>query len=202
MTLGTLAKKILGSKIGRIVSLVLVTAIAVVITVAVMYKPKPTVDTESMLATLQESSELTTAKLTFRGLAEYEDAGIQFLSRADYKMLFRATARIGIDVSKIEVDKDETAGQIIVKIPKAEVLDVKIHTGEGDIQFFDEKFALFNFNAKEDQNAAIALAEESAMKEIEETGSLKMADDQAASLVKGILANAIPDGYEIVVKQK
>lgn len=194
--------KILKNKTGRIIFLVLVAAIIVSIAMLCLNKWKPKVDTTSLLATLQESSELTTAKLTFRGLAEYEDTGIKILNRADYKALFRATARIGIDVKKVKIDKDPIGKNIIVRIPKATVLDVKIHTGKDDMVFYDENFALFNFDEKEDQNAMIELAEKAAMKEIQEMGSLKMADDQAATLIKGILANAIPRGYEIIVKQQ
>lgn len=194
--------KVIKNKVGKIVCLVLLACIIFGIIILCFRRYKPKVDTKSMIATLQESSELTTAKLTFRGLAEYKDTGTKYLNRADYKMLFRATARIGIDVQKIEIDKDIKDKKIIVKIPKATVIDIKIHTGKEDMQFFDEKFALFNTNEKEDHNTALALAEKSAIKEIQEMGSLKMADDQAKTLVKGILANAIPNGYEIVVKNK
>ena len=45
------------------------------------------------------------------------------------------------------------------------------------------------------------MAEEEAKREIEKMGGLKMANDQAAALIKGILANAIPDGYKIEVKK-
>ncbi len=202
MKVKELVVKIFKNKISRIVSIVLIATIVVTTVMLCLNNWEPKVDTTSLITTLQESSELTTAKLTFRGLAEYEDTGIKILNRADYKMLFRATARIGIDIKEVEIDKEPIGKSIIVRIPKATVIDVKIHTGKDDIVFYDEDFALFNFNEKEDQNAMIELAEKSAMKEIQEMGSLKMADDQAATLVKGILANAIPDGYEIVVKQK
>ena len=202
MKVKDLVVKIFKNKTSRIISIVLIAIILLTTTMLCLNNYKPKVDTNSLIATLQESSELTTAKLTFRGLAEYEDTGIKILNRADYKMLFKATARIGIDIKEVVVDKKPVGKSIIVRIPKATVLDVNIHTGKDDIQFFDESFALFNFNEKEDQNVALELAKKSAMKEIEEMGSLKMADDQAATLIKGVLANAIPDGYKIVVKQK
>ena len=197
-----LLKKILNNKIGKSLSIILLITVIVGVVLICLTNYEPKVDTKSMIATLEKSSELTTAKLTFRGLAEYKDDGTKFLNRADYKMLFRATARIGIDIKEVEIKKDSNSKTIIVNIPKAEVLDVKIHTGKDDIQFFDEKFALFNLNEKEDQNAALDLAEKSAIKEIKEMGSLQMADDQATTLIKGILANSIPNGYKIVVKQK
>lgn len=202
MKANELAIKIFKNKIGRIISVVLIVTVVVITVMLCINKWNPKVDTTALIATLQESSELTTAKLTFRGLAEYEDTGIKILNRADYKMLFRATARIGIDIKEVQIDREIMGKSIIVRIPKATVLDVKIHTGKDDIVFYDEEFALFNVDEKEDQNAMIELAEKSAIKEIQEMGSLKMANDQAAALIKGILANAIPDGYKIVVKNK
>lgn len=200
-TVKKLIRKILKNKIGRIICLVLVAVIVIITVMLCLNNWKSKVNTTSLISTLQKSSELTTAKLTFRGLAEYEDSGIKILNRADYKVLFKATARIGIDIEKVDIDKDLIRKNIIVKIPKATVLDVKIHTGKDDMIFYDEAFALFNLDEKEDQNTLIELAEKSAMKEIQEMGSLKMADDQSAALIKGILANAVPDGYEIIVKQ-
>ncbi len=202
MKLKEFVNKINKNKTTKIISLLLIVAIMVTIILLCLNNWKPEVNTTSLISTLQESSELTTAKLTFRGLAEYKDSGIKILNRSDYKMLFRATARIGIDIKEVEIDKEPVGKNIIVRIPKATVIDIKIHTGKDDIVFYDESFAFFNLNAKEDQNAMIELAEKSAIKEIEQMGSLKMANDQAAALIKGILANAIPDGYEIVVKQK
>ena len=194
--------KILKNKVGRLVSTVLLLALlaAAVLLITNNYEPK--VDTAVLLATLEESSELTTAKLTFRGLASYEDTGVKFLNRADYKMLYRATARIGIDVNEVEILKEPVGKSIIVKVPKAKMLDVTILTGKDDCIFYDEKFALFNFNAKEDHNAMLDLARKAAKQEIEAMGALKMADDQAAALIKGLLINAIPRGYKIVVEQK
>lgn len=202
MKLKEFVNKINKNKTTKIISLLLIVAIMVTIILLCLNNWKPEVNTTSLISTLQESSELTTAKLTFRGLAEYKDSGIKILNRSDYKMLFRATARIGIDIKEVKIDKEPVGKNIIVRIPKATVIDIKIHTGKDDIVFYDESFAFFNLNAKEDQNAMIELAEKSAIKEIEQMGSLKMANDQAAALIKGILANAIPDGYEIVVKQK
>ena len=45
------------------------------------------------------------------------------------------------------------------------------------------------------------MAEESAKKEAANMGILEFANEQAENLVKGILANAIPDGYTIEVSK-
>lgn len=200
-------KEILKNKTGRIISIVLVAVIVATVGIIAINTKKAKVDTQLLINTIEKSSELTTSKLTITGYAEYTDTGISFLTKSDFKMLYKATVRIGIDIEDVKIDKNIVNKKIVVNIPKAEVLDVKILEGKDKdgkdyLRFFDEKFALFNVNEKEDLSTALALAEESAIKEVEEMGSLKMADEQSAVLIKGILANAIPNGYEIVVKQQ
>ena len=157
------------------------------------------VDAELLMSTLKESSELTTAKLHYTGKVRYEDEGVKFLTRGDYTMLYEATARIGIDVEKIEITVNDREKIVYVKIPQAEVQDVKVDADS--IEYFDEGFALFNDDKKEDANKGIALAEKEAAKEIKKIGGLEMADKQAEALIKGLLVNAIPKGYTIVVKK-
>lgn len=164
-----------------------------------VYNGQEKVDTEMLINTLQEASELTTAKLNYTGMTKFEDKGVAFINKADFTMVYKATARIGIDVADVKVTADDTERIVYITIPKAEVQDVKVNASS--IQYFDEKFALFNVDEKEDGNKAIALAEEEAKKEIDKMGGLDMADSQAATLIKGILANAIPDGYKIEVKK-
>lgn len=200
-------KEILKNKTGRIISIVLVAVIVATVGIIAINTKKAKVDTQLLINTIEKSSELTTSKLTITGYAEYTDTGISFLTKSDFKMLYKANVRIGIDIEDVKIDKNIVNKKIVVNIPKAEVLDVKIlqgkdKDGKDNLRFFDEKFALFNVDEKEDLSTALALAEESAIKEVEEMGSLKMADEQSAVLIKGILANAIPNGYEIVVKQQ
>ena len=57
-------------------------------------------------------------------------------------------------------------------------------------------------NEKEDNNKAIALAEEAAKEEIKNIGVLEMADGQAETLIKGILEDAVPKNYDFEVIRK
>jgi hypothetical protein len=69
------------------------------------------------------------------------------------------------------------------------------------IKYFDEKFSLFNVDAKEDANKANALAEEEAKKELAGMGILEMANEQAEALIKGLIQDVVPKNYEIKVKE-
>ena len=178
---------------------VLVAVVASICAFPFLYNKTEKVDTEMLYNTLQEASELTTAKFNYSGVTKYEDSGVTFLTKADFTMVYKATARIGIDVEEIEVTADDAQKVVYIKIPKAKVLDVKVDTSS--IQYFSEKFSLFNPDEKEDGNKAIALAEEEAWKEIESMGGLEMADNQAETLIRGILSKALPRDYRIEVKK-
>lgn len=195
-----LFNKVFKTKKAKTIVILAVVVLAVTICIfPFIHNSEEKVDTEMLINTLQESSELTTAKLNYTGMTKFKDKGVAFINKADFTMVYKATARIGIDVKDVKVTADDTKKIVYITIPKAEVQDVKVEASS--IQYFDEKFALFNVDEKEDGNKAIALAEEEAKKEIDKMGGLDMADNQAATLIKGILANAIPDGYKIEVKK-
>ncbi len=163
------------------------------------YQSEEEVSTEYILSTLEKSSELTTAKLNYEGFSKFTDEGTPIINKGDFSMLYQATARIGIDMDKVEVKKNSLSKEYVVKIPKAEVLDVSVDPGT--IEYYNEKFVLFNVNQKEDANKAQKLAEEQAMEKVAEMGVLEMADDQAELVIKGLLSEVISDDYELVIER-
>lgn len=191
--------KTLKSKVGRIVCVAFLGVIILSIVMVLNYNDKHEVDTEYLMAKLQKSSELTTAKLEYTGFTKFKDEGIIILNRSDFLMVYTATARAGIDIKNVKVDADKITKTIWITIPKAEILDVNVDPQK--ITYYDEKFALFNIDQKEDSDRAQALAEDEAKKELAKMGILKMADDQAETLIKGLLQGSIPEGYEIKVKR-
>ena len=174
--------------------------IAILLITIFIYNGKAKVNTDYLVTILEKSSELTTAKLNYTGISQYEDTGIPIINRSDFIMVYKATARAGIDVKKIEINQNTSNKTIYVTLPKAEVFDVKVDTSS--IKYFDEGFALLNVNEKEDNNKAIALAEEAAKKEVENIGVLEMANSQAATLIKGLLKDTIPSEYNLEIKTK
>lgn len=192
-----LFKKILKNKIGRIISLIVILVVMVGFCF-LFFNGKEKVDTKYLIAQLEKSSELTTAKLTYKGITKYEDKGISIINKSDFLMVYTATARAGIDVSDVAIDVDNVTKTVWLKVPKATILDVKVD--QNDIEYFDEKFALFNFNSKEDANKAVALAEEKAKEELAKMGILEMADAQSSVLLKGLIQDMIPKGYEIKIR--
>ena len=114
-------------------------------------------------------------------------------------MQYKAEVRAGIDVKDIKVETSEISNKVTLTIPKARVLDVKIIPDS--ITYFNESFALFNLDSKEDANKAQKMAEEDATKKIEEMGLLDMADAQAEALIKGLVQDIVPRDTKIEVKK-
>lgn len=194
-----LLKRFLTKKIISIFVMLIIAIVAIVCVRIFLYNEKPVVNTEYIISKLEKASELTTAELTYKGFTSYEDEGVIIINKASFRMLYTATARAGIDVSKIEVKPDDMNKKVLVIIPKAEILGVDVDPTS--IEYFDEKVALFNLNSKEDANKAEAMAEDAAEKELANMGILQMADDQAETLIRGLLEEAIPDSYCLEVKR-
>ncbi len=148
---------------------------------------------------LEKSSELTTAKLKITGIENYNDEGITIINRSDFTMVYTATISAGVDLKEVSISSNDISKEIVVTMPKAKVFDC--HVNQSDIQYFDEKFALFNVDSKEDANKACALAEEDGVKEAENTGILDFAETEAEYVIKDILTPAIPKGYTIKIQK-
>lgn len=164
-----------------------------------LYKDKPVVTSEQINLMLAEASELTTAELNGKGFSEYTDDGIKYINGSNFFMTYEYIVRAGIDMEKVVTKIDEKNKIVTLTVPEAEIFDTKIKPET--IKYYCENFAFFNFNSKEDANLAQKSAEDSAKENARETGILKMADNQAEKLIKGIIADAIPDEYEIKIKK-
>lgn len=186
------------NKIGRIIGIIFITFIVSFSVFVYLDNKESEIDTTYIIAKLEESSELTTTKLNYTGMSEYKDTGISFINKSDFIMVYEATARIGIDVKEIEIESDDFNKVVWITMPKAKILDVKVDLGK--IKYFDEKFALFNVDYKEDANKATLLAEQSAKIELENMGILDMANTQSITLIKNLIEDLIPKNYEVKVR--
>lgn len=157
------------------------------------------VDTAYLNELLTKSSELTTAKLTIKGLSEYHDEGVYIFNKSDFTLYYTTTIRAGINLENVKITSDAIKKKIYITIPEAEIFDAKVDTN--DIKVFGSGFALFNTNEKEDMAKALSLAEEDAMEYAKTTGILELANEQSETLIKGLLVNAIPSGYTIEVRK-
>ena len=160
-----------------------------------VYNSEPEITTEQLNVMISESSELTAAKLNGKGYSIYEDEGIPIINRSDFMMIYDYTVRAGFDVKDVTVDVSNIAKTVTVKVPKSKILDVKVNSKS--LQFYDEDFALFNVDEKEDLRSALTAAEVDVYKDSAASGILEYADKQSKTLIKGIIGGAIPEEYSL-----
>lgn len=182
--------------IKKIISVIIIVIIALF--VIKYYNSKEKVDSEYLGSRLTKVGELTTVKLNYNGFAEYEDKGVPIFNKSNFLMTYEAVVRVGIDLEKTNVKVDNDNKTIILDIPKAKILDVKINPSS--IKYYDTKFSLFNMDQKEDANKAQDLVKKQAYKEVSQMGVIDSANEQVLTLIKGLLQDAVPKDYTYKLK--
>lgn len=147
---------------------------------------------------LEAVSELTTAKLTYTGLIKYSEGSIPFLTQNSFSMIYTATVRAGIDLSKAVVEITEE--EVVIILPACEIQSVDID--EESIEFYDEKWALFNRSTKEDVIDMVSAAKEDVTKKADIESLLESASLQTKALVRGLLEDTIGERNLVIQSEK
>lgn len=145
---------------------------------------------------LSKCSDLTTARLDYRGIIRYEEGDIQYINKKSFSMIYDAHIKAGIDLSQAKVTVRDK--KITVSIPKPKIQDITVDSDS--LEFYDEKFALFNWTKKQDTQKAMEKAEEDAAEKAANTDLLKQAAAQAETVVTTLLAPFSEDGGEYTVQ--
>lgn len=141
---------------------------------------------------LSKCSDLTTARLDYRGIIRYEDGDIQYINKKSFSMIYDAQIKAGIDLSQTEVSV--SGRKITVTIPKPEIQDIVVDPDS--LEFYDEKLALFNWTKKEDTAKAMEYAEEDAEEKAAHTELIKQASEQAKTVITTLLVPVTEDSGE------
>ena len=75
-------------------------------------KKEPTVSTSYISGKLEQSSELTSVKLKYTGLIDYDDNGVTFINKGAFTMVYNSTIRAGIDMKEVKTDVDNVKNKI------------------------------------------------------------------------------------------
>ena len=145
--------------------------------------PSVSLSATSIEEQLIETSELATAKLEYRGLVRYENGDIDFLTKKGFTMVYDAEVRAGVDLSRALVEVNGSS--ITVQLPMAEVQGITIDPDT--IEFYDEAFALFNWENKQDTTDALVTAKQDAEGKVDQVHMIEEANNQAKTLVEGLL---------------
>lgn len=161
-----------------------------------VYKDKqPEITAAYISERINGVSELTTAEMIYSGLIIYTEGEIPLLTQKGFSMRYTANIRAGINFSDVNIKI--TDSNVVVEIPESEVQSIDIDPSS--IEFYDERHALFNWTDKNDVIDAMSISKEDVTAHANVEGLAKRADEQAAGIIKSILAGSI-GGRELVIK--
>lgn len=144
---------------------------------------EPELNASAITAQISELSQLSTAELAYRGLVRYSQGEITFLTKKEFTMIYDATVKAGVDLNQVQVDIN--GNHISVTLPKANIQDITIDPDS--LEFYDEKFALFNFQDRQDTVEALQYAEEDVTERVKKTDLLSTADERAKTVITELL---------------
>lgn len=153
-----------------------------------VYKDKqPEITAAYISEKINGVSELTTAEMLYSGLVIYSEGEIPLLTKKGFSMRYTANIRAGIDFSKLDINI--TDKKVTVKIPEAEIQSIDVEPES--IEFYDERYALFNWTDKKDVIDAISISKEDATAHANVEELIKKAGNHAGAVIKNILGSSI-----------
>ncbi|WP_303249275.1 DUF4230 domain-containing protein [uncultured Slackia sp.] len=159
-------------------------------------EPSVTMSADTVAEQLVECSELATMKLEYRGLVTYEEGELPLLTKKAFTMIYDADVRAGVDLSQATV---EVAGSSVkVSLPAATVQSIAIDPDS--LQFYDQRYALLNWQDRDDTAKALQMAQDDAEAKVDRTAMIGDAQKQAETIVETMLLPFTEDGdYTIEV---
>ena len=189
---------VLKLKIGGVVLLLLLAAVIGALVYRGLFgESKPDITVTGISAKINEVSDLTAAELDYRGLVTYTDGDIPFINQKGFSMIYSAKARAGIDFSKIKIDV--TKDKVTVTLPQAQIQSITV--ASDSIEFYDERFALFNWPNKSDALEAVKAAETDANEQIDTTELIATANLKVKDILQGLLKDSVGDRRLEIVQQ-
>lgn len=179
-------------KIGILCGIVVVAASAIIgfQVCNILYKSKqPKITTAYISGKIESVSDLTTAELQYQGIVMYSDGNVPFLTQKGFTMIYTAHIRAGIDISKIKIEISDE--KVVITIPDAQIQSVDVDSDS--IQFYDERYALFNWTEKEDVTQAMSAAKKDAAANANVEELIDSANEQTEMLIRNILSGGIGD---------
>lgn len=156
---------------------------------------QPEITTAYISGKINGVSELTTAEMLYSGLVIYSEGEIPLLTQKGFSMRYTANIRAGIDFSEISIKI--TDSKVVVKVPEAKVQSIDVDPDS--IEFYDERYALFNWTDKRDVVDAISISKEDATAHANVEELIKKAYVQTGTVIKNILESSVGD-RELVIE--
>ncbi len=172
--------------------------------VAVYEEAVKEVNIRTINAEIQNIGELATVEYLYTDAGKFEDQGELFgrelpfsFTTKSFIVKWDGSIKAGVDISRVRAEVNEAEKEIIVYIPKAEILSHEIKTGS--VETLDEKNGLFNKISVEDIREFGTAGREAMEQRAVENGLLDQAFENAEGIILGLMevATAEEAGYRI-----
>ena len=152
----------------------------------------PVVTHETVVERLREVAKLVASELTLRDVITYEQSRLGSTKRT----LLVATGRVsaGINLTRAQVNVDQTKKVIIVTLPPAEIISVDVT----NVTTYDERAGLWNPFTTDDRDEIRRRIRDQLVTAAEQSGILAHADQAAAKALTDLLTR---DGYTVQINR-
>ena len=159
---------------------------------------QPTISVGAIKTQIADCSELATATLQYNGLVHYENGDIPIVNQKAFNMTYVAEIRAGVDLSQASVSVQ--GNEIRVVLPPATVQSKEIKPES--LAFFDQAWALFNWDSRDDISIALQQAQMDLDSQVEDLELIDTANRNAERAIRSLLApvQKMNDGYRVVVE--
>ena len=177
-------------------------------TEAVTWDERPTTEISISLieSEIKDIGELATVEYIYTDAGKFEDPKKAFgidipFTKKSFIAKWDGTIKAGIQVDKIKIDVDNIKNEIVIEMPKAEILS---HEVDGDsIETLDEKDGLFNPVKVDDVRKFDVEGKEAMEKRAIENGMLDKANERAKEIINKIVNNEVvkEQGYTVIFEE-
>lgn len=163
-----------------------------------------TVDISVVNAEIQSIGELATIEYLYTDAGKYEDAAELFGKEIPFSFTTKSfiakwdgSIKAGVDISKVTAEVDDAAKEIVVHIPKAEILSHEID--DDSIETLDERNGLFNKLKVEDIREFDAISKEAMEKRAIENGLLDKAYENAKEIIRRLIDTGLVEELDYTI---
>lgn len=154
--------------------------------------------TGAISARLEDASDCTTQKLIYQGAVNSKKGKIPILTKSSFLMTYEASVRAGFDISEADIKLDDD--KVEVNIPATDIQEITIDPNS--LEFYDTSMTILKPDGKEETKKALKAAQDDAKKQAAKSGLLEAADENAKTLIKGLLTDSVGDREIIVNVEK
>lgn len=157
---------------------------------------EPEITSKSIAQQLNKISELSTMQMEYRDISHFEDGTVAILTKKSFNVIYDAKVKAGVDLSKAQIALQ--GDRVEIALPRAEILSIEIDPAS--LEFYDERYALFNWQDREDTVLILQKAQEDIEQKVLEGDLLSQAENQAEEVIKQLLFPLSEEGaWEIQI---